>query len=352
MSQKNRRSPRFHDTYSKGCRSCQAGRWLCIFLTYRCNAGCPSCPSPLKQKDTVVSVFGNDPSVILRYVRSKPFNGISFSGGECFLVFDRLMEWLTYFKKRLPGLYYWTYTNGLNADEAKLQKLAAAGLNEIRFNIAATGYRSPLILKRIKASLPLFQKVAVEVPSIPADYGELAAVLPHLDAMGVDYLNLHEYILMPDHRAYDSGGECLLSSGMQVRYDRNSLQNTERIRQFCQEQSLRILLNNCSLQKKQNQMLQRRLMMGSILKHEYEEVNDEGLLETYLLHPKKIRLSDIREWCRLQNSFLSLQRYLFHPDVVNPRMKEKAGTCVKLWFAPPLSLDDKRTFLRAELSQE
>ena len=347
----NQRYPRFSDTYSEGCRSCQAGRWVCIFLTYRCNAECPSCPSPVKQKDTIVSVFGNDPSVILRYVKSKPFTGISFSGGECFLVFERLLEWLTYFKKRLPGLYYWTYTNGLSADEKKLQKLADAGLNEIRFNIAATHYRSPLILERIKASVLLFQKVAIEVPSIPADFEELVDVLPFVDRMGVDYLNVHEYILMPQDPDYDSGGECLLSSHMQVRYDRNSSQNTERIRQFCKEKNLQIRLNNCSLQKKQNQMLRRRLMMGSILKHESEEVNAEGFLETYLLHPKKIDLQEIFELCQSPTSYRNLRKYLFHPDDVNLRMKKKAGTCAKLWFTAPLSIDDKRTLLRAELNQ-
>jgi hypothetical protein len=305
----------------------------------------------MKQKDTIVSVFGNDPSVILRYIERRPFKGISFSGGECFIVFDRLMEWLTYFKKRLPGLYYWTYTNGLSADEQKLRNLADAGLNEIRFNIAATRYRSPLILGRIKTAVSLFQEVAVEVPSIPADYEDLTDVLPVLDGMGVEYLNLHEYILVPQDPAYGAGGECLLSSQMKVRFDRDSLKNTERIKQFCKKHSLRIRLNNCSLRKKQNQLLQRRLMMGSILKYEYEEVNAEGLLETYFLYPKKMNSQEIYHLCQSQTSYRDLRKYLFHPDVVNLRMKEKAGTYAKLWFTAPLSIDDRRTLLRAELCE-
>lgn len=305
----------------------------------------------MKQKDVIASAFGDDPSVVLSYLKSNPFNGMSFSGGECFLVFDRLMEWLMYFRKRLPAMYYWVYTNGLSADEVSMRKLADAGMNEIRFNIAATGYRSSSILERIETSVRLFQKVAVEVPSIPGAYEALVDVLPSLDRAGIDYLNLHEYILVPGDPAYQSGVEYSMSPGMNVRYDRESVQNSERVRNFCRDYGLRMKVNCCSLEKKRYQMLLRRQMMGKILKRHYEKVSDEGFLETYLLHPEKIAPPEILERCRSRQSYMNLEKYFFHPGTVSPKRKANVGTCAKLCFSPPLSLDDSRTLLRAELIQ-
>ena len=141
---------------SRGCQLCQQGKWLCIFLTYKCNSGCHFCPAPHKD-DHVHSAFGNQKEEILSYLIENNFEGISFSGGDPFVVFDRLLEWLIFFKERLPDYYYWVYTNGLAVDRNKLEQLATEGMKEIRFNIAATEYLSPYIWEKIKIARQLFR---------------------------------------------------------------------------------------------------------------------------------------------------------------------------------------------------
>ena len=149
-----------NDNYSRGCQLCQRGTWLCIFLTYLCNTDCAFCPAPYKE-DRIISPFGDDPDIILDYIsRYKQFEGVSFSGGECFLVFERLYDWLSFFKKRIPDMYYWVYTNGVAVNNNKLEWLKRAGLDEIRFNIAATGYNSPHVLENISQAARIIENVA------------------------------------------------------------------------------------------------------------------------------------------------------------------------------------------------
>jgi len=337
----------FKDNHSRGCQSCQQGRWLCIFLTYRCDAHCAFCPAPFKQEDKIISAFGDDPAIILRFLKQRPFTGISFSGGECFLVFDRLLQWLKYFKKNLPDLYYWAYTNGLSANEAKLQQLADSGLHEIRFNIAAAGYDAPQVLQNIQLATRLFDHVAIEIPSIPHDYQKMIALLPFFDSIHVHYLNLHEYILMPEdpHTKTATANTFIMNKKMKMTYDVRSLDNTEKIKQYCQEQQLSIKVNNCSLVKKENQMLHRRLMLGSIFKQDHEHLSEEGFLQTYFVHKNRLTNSEIR-----QN--LNHHSHFVHPDVFQENLSENHRTVAKLTFLPPMSHDGQRVLLQMELMNQ
>jgi len=343
---------RFYDNFSKGCQSCQQGKWLCIFLTYLCNANCTFCPSPFKNEDKIVSAFGNDPKRILEGIEGKPFNAISFSGGDCLLVFDRLMDWLFYFKKNRPDIYYWAYTSGLSADEDKMVKMARVGLNEIRFNIAAINYNSASILEKIAAATGIFEKVAVEIPSIPTDYLKIVEILPFLDRCNVNYLNLHEYILVPEdpYTQIAVTDTFILNKKTELKYDVFSLENTKKIKRFCRKNKLKIQVNNCSLQKKENQILHRRLAMGRIFKREYEHLTQDGLLETYLVHPLKMASYEIQSLLKHKEYFEQLEKYFVNPEVYKKRgFKESKGTIAKFSLLPPLDVDSKRVLLEVRI---
>jgi pyruvate formate-lyase activating enzyme-like uncharacterized protein len=343
----------FQDNYSRGCQSCQQGRWFCIFLTYLCNSKCSFCPAPFKQQDKIVSAFGRDPSTIVKYLKNYPFNGISFSGGECFLVYDRLLEWLSYFKRELPDFYYWVYTNGLSADEKKMQQLSRRRLDEIRFNIAATDYNSPQILSVIRTATRLFPAVAIEIPSIPNDYHKVIDVLPYFDSIGVMYLNLHEYILVPDDPNVKTASSdiFILNKHTKIKYDINSIKNTEQIKQFCQNRRLKIKINNCSLIKKDNQMKHRRIMMGSILKKEYEQLTRDGFFVTYFVSPTQLPISELKKHLKNKDDLRQLTRHFRHPNDLKKSHLRK-GTVVKLTFLPPLQVDGKRVLYRMESPKE
>ena len=338
--------------FSRGCRSCQQGRWLCIFLTYLCGADCSFCPAPFKHEDRIVSAFGDNPEKILQHLAGGYFNSISFSGGEVFLVFDRLVDWLTFFKGKRPDMYYWAYTSGLPADDDKMAELARIGLNEIRFNTAATGYDSPFILDKISAATRIFEKVAVEIPSIPADYQKVIDVLPALDHIGVDYLNLHEYILVDDDPQTSSteSGTFILNKNINLRYDIASRKNTKKIMDFCRKHRLRMKVNNCSLQKKENQMLHRRLVFGKIFRREYEHLTADGLLETCLIYPSRITFSQIKRSVQTQPGLAEAEKYFVNPaELSRAKARQPNGTSAKLTFLPPMGIDDKRAILYVKI---
>jgi pyruvate formate-lyase activating enzyme-like uncharacterized protein len=303
---------KFVDNHSQGCKACQEGKWLCIFLTYLCDASCGFCPAPMHKGDTVNSAFGDDPGIILEYLDRYPFKGVSFSGGECFMVYDRMLDWLKQFKAHKPDLYYWAYTNGINVEREQMEKLKEAGLNELRFNTAASGYDDKKVLETIANATEFFEHVAVEIPSIPEDLKRLKTVLPILDQLGVNYLNLHEYILVPNDPNTQTApkGQFLMNHEMRMLYHRESLANTDEIKAFCQANNLKIRINNCSLQKKDHQMLGRRLTMGTLLKEDHERLGADGFLETvYIPTEDDVNLMD------------SLKRYhqmdrtrFIHPD--------------------------------------
>lgn len=343
--------PVFQDNYSRGCQTCQQGSWLCIFLTYLCNAKCRFCISPFKNEDKIISAYGNDPETILENIQHIQIDGISFSGGECFLVFERLIKWMSLFKKHLPKVYFWVYTNGLAVDETKLSQLSDVGVDEIRFNIAASGYNSANIINLISRAAQMIKNVAVEIPSIPVDYEKLISVLPLLDDMNVKYLNLHEYILMPsDPQTVQTNVRIFTTyEGMKLKYHKKSLLNTQKIKTFCSNNGLKLKINNCSFQKKENQMRLRRLTMGKLVQKKFEILSEQGILKTFFIHPEKLSQEDLVTLLKTNSSIKGVERYFIHPNDFNSRTNMKKSTVAELSFLPPMSIDTHKVIFDCKI---
>ncbi|MDI6742492.1 MAG: 4Fe-4S cluster-binding domain-containing protein [Smithella sp.] len=178
---------------SPGCMTCGKGTWSCIFIGSLCTANCFYCPQDRKQKkDEPPNESGlifYDPGDYVEYLEKFKFKGVSFSGGEPFLKFKEVLVFIKKIRERLGrGIYIWIYTNGDLVDEKKLKALNQAGLNEIRFDIAARKYS----LKAVKMAIGIIDRVTVEIPAIPEDYEILKKCLPKMKAIGVAHLNLHQ----------------------------------------------------------------------------------------------------------------------------------------------------------------
>ncbi len=272
---------------SQGCKLCQQGKWLCIFITYKCTAGCDFCPAPFTD-DKIHSGFGDNKEQILEYLKKNEFDGISFSGGDPFLVYDRMLEWLKYFKKHLPHYYYWVYTNGLAVNETKLKTLANNGMDEIRFNIAATNYLSLKVWEQIKLARKHFSHVAIEIPSIKNDFEKLCEALKKANEIGIDYLNLHDYIISEKEMHQTSGrvNNFLLNKTTILKYAESSIGNTFEVKKHSKSNRFNFGINHCSMQQKEEQMLQRRLKMGAIFNDPlYDFELDEGLICNFYRFP-------------------------------------------------------------------
>ena len=188
--------PLFKDTkpylnhISKGCQICGSGKWSCLFITNKCNANCFYCPAPQKN-DELPSTQGIDfdnPYDYANYINHFGFEGVSFSGGEPLLYFDRTLEYLKVLRQKCnPNLYIWMYTNGLLGDESKLRALAKENLNEIRFDIGATEYN----LNKVKIAKGIIPVITIEIPCVPEEKDRIIQMLPKMVEAGVSNLNLH-----------------------------------------------------------------------------------------------------------------------------------------------------------------
>ncbi|MBN1991663.1 MAG: radical SAM protein, partial [Anaerolineae bacterium] len=193
---------------SPGCRACKEGAWDCIFVTMECNLNCPFCYSPHAiPRDYAGSTFGATPAEIAENQARTRITGVSFSGGEPFLNPQRLFDWLAWFKGRYPDKYYWLYTNGLLADQAFLQRLEELGLDELRFNLAATGYDHPPVMENVATAARFIPNITVEIPAIPGHAAKLLSCLVKWSEAGVKFLNLHELMYEPGTNAASMVGE-------------------------------------------------------------------------------------------------------------------------------------------------
>jgi uncharacterized protein len=183
---------------SPGCVSCGQGTWSCIFIDCLCTANCFYCPQDRKNKKdqppTESGLIFDNPEDYVDYLEKFKFKGASFSGGEPLLVYEKVLTYTRKIRERLgEGIYIWLYTNGDLIDKKKLEALKKAGLNEIRFDIAARNYD----LKAVKMSVGIIDKVTVEIPAIPEDYEILKKCLSQMKVIGVAHLNLHQLLANP-----------------------------------------------------------------------------------------------------------------------------------------------------------
>jgi pyruvate formate-lyase activating enzyme-like uncharacterized protein len=181
---------------SPGCQACVEGRWSCLFVNGRCNCSCFYCPTAQTDAGppTTNGLAFTKAREYAAYVDLLDFSGASLSGGEPFLTFDTSLAFVAALRRRLgPSVHLWLYTNGVLADADKLARLRDAGLDEIRFDIGATGYA----LTHLHRAVGVIPTVTVEIPAVPEEARRLRELLGPLADAGVDHLNLHQLRLTP-----------------------------------------------------------------------------------------------------------------------------------------------------------
>ncbi len=181
----------FTGELSPGCQLCGEGAWSCLFVNNLCNASCFYCPTAQKERSVpgTGNLEFNAPESYADYVDAFGIRGVSFSGGEPTLSFDRVVRFLKTLRRRIQTpLYIWMYTNGILITEEKLKTLRDEGLDEIRFDIGAVGYN----LDKVRMAVGIIPRVTVEIPAVPEDVEILKQVVRDLDAMGVNFINLHQ----------------------------------------------------------------------------------------------------------------------------------------------------------------
>lgn len=177
---------------SPGCLICAEGYWSCMFINGLCTTHCFYCPQDRKikkERPPNEDIYFDSPEYYVAYLEKFNFKGVGFSGGETFLVLDKLLRYIEKIRERFgKSMYLWLYTNGTLVNKDKLVRLKKSGLNEIRFNISANDYD----LRPVELAVDIVDTVTVEIPGIPEDVEIMKNCLVKLQKIGVKHLNIHQ----------------------------------------------------------------------------------------------------------------------------------------------------------------
>lgn len=268
---------------SPGCRSCTAGEWSCLFVNGVCNGQCFFCPADQTEmgEPTTQTLQFTNPDDYADYLGKFGFKGVSMSGGEPLLSFERTTRFISAVKEKFgPAIHIWLYTNGKLVTAEKLTALRKAGADEIRFNI----YAHNDFIKKIRIASDLIENVTVEIPAVPEGYDELKKTISDLKQNGVKFLNLHQLRLTPHNFKNLLNRNYTYLHGPKVTILESEL-TALRIMKFNLESGINLAMNYCSFPyKNRYQKSAERRRHASFMMKPYESLTEAGMIRS--LHVK------------------------------------------------------------------
>ncbi len=297
---------------SPGCRLCVEGKWSCLFINNVCNAGCFYCPTSqndLSQPSTDNMVF-RKPQDYVSYISEFGFKGVSFSGGEPLLSFDRTLEYLKALRRKFGNdIHIWMYTNGILLTAEKAAILAEEGLDEIRFDISANNYSLDKI-RLVSGKIPV---ITVEIPAIPENLGLLKQKAGEMVSEGVQYLNLHQLRLTSYNFENLLKRNYTFLHGARVTVLESELTALEMIRHTLTE-NISLPVNYCSfVYKNRFQGLAARKIYSNYMKEPWENLTDSGYLRSIFL-PGDLQNADYREISTIRDKLYSANHNIYFPE--------------------------------------
>ena len=192
--------------FPKGCRSCLLGTGLsAVRKTNRCNLACPfcydfgemDCQPPIGEGYWEIggTRFREEDLDLLLSTSKKP-TGIAYVYLEPFMEIEKYYGVIRRFRE--AGVYQHMYTNGTLATPRNLQALGEAGLDELRFNLGASGCADRVIdaIAEAKKHIPM---VGIETPMTLALYEAFLKKKAAILATGADFMNSAELHLNPNN---------------------------------------------------------------------------------------------------------------------------------------------------------
>jgi pyruvate formate-lyase activating enzyme-like uncharacterized protein len=278
-----------------------AGTWSCAFISANCTTACFFCPGELTtlKRGSVIAEHAHLSGAreYAEYINRFGFKGVSFSGGEPLIEFDKVIEYIVAIKTRCAqDVYLWLYTNGDLVNSDKLLKLKAAGLNEIRFNISARNYD----LGPVKCAIGVIDTVTVEIPAIPEDVNKVKKVIPELARIGVDFMNLQQMYTFPaNSRAFMERGYTM-PDGHLGPIPESEIAALE-ILAYAARKNSKLPIHYCSDGYKQNiQLPERRKRIARLLTSGWHGFTDRGFVRVLYITGPSRSLRNVVECLREQ----------------------------------------------------
>ena len=192
--------------FPKGCRSCLGGTGLsAVRKTNKCNLECRFCYN-YGELDAIAPVgedmweiggtkfYERDIDLLLS-IQQKP-TGISYVYLEPFMEIEKYYPVIRKFHE--AGIHQHMYTNGTLATEENLKALGEAGLDELRFNLGASGCADKVIAN-IGVAKKHIGQVGIETPMTPEFFETFLAKKQAILGTGLDFVNCAELHLNPNN---------------------------------------------------------------------------------------------------------------------------------------------------------
>ena len=187
------------EKFPAGCRSCLLGTGLtAIRKTNKCNMHCKFCYDygdlencePVGEGMWVIggTKFYEKDLPLLFDIYPKP-TGVAYVYLEPFMEIEKYYSIIRTFHE--AGIYQHLYTNGTLATEDNLKALGEAGLDELRFNLGASG-GADAVIKHIAMAKKYIRRVGIETPMTPEFRDVFLQKKEQILATGLDFMNCAE----------------------------------------------------------------------------------------------------------------------------------------------------------------
>ena len=192
--------------FPEGCRSCLCGTGLsAIRKTNKCNVECKFCYN-YGELDSIPPVgeglweiggtkFYEEDIDLLLSIQRKP-TGISYVYLEPFMEIEKYYGVIRKFHQ--AQIHQHLYTNGMQATEETLRALGEAGLDEIRFNLGASGC-AERVIQNMKTAKKYIRSVGIETPMTPEFFEGFGRKRQEILETGIDFINCAELHLNPNN---------------------------------------------------------------------------------------------------------------------------------------------------------
>ena len=192
--------------FPRGCVSCLFGSGLsAVRKTNCCNLRCPfcydygvlDCQPPVGEGLWEIggTRFAEEDLPLLLDIQKKP-TGIAYVYLEPFMEIEKYYGVIRTFHE--AGIWQHMYTNGTLATPENLRALGEAGLDELRFNLGASGCADSVIAAMAEAARRI-PHVGIETPMTPALYEAFLAKKDAILATGIEFINFAELHLNPNN---------------------------------------------------------------------------------------------------------------------------------------------------------
>ena len=263
----------FYNFLSDGCKLCQLGAKMVLFVTGKCERGCFYCPvSEDRKKDVVYAnehPVRSDEDVINEALQMSAL-GTGITGGEPLLKLERVLHYIRLLKLEFGPRHHIHLYTSIAPDKDTLAALADAGLDEMRFHPPLELWNSlkdTPFADSIRTAIKLEISAGIEVPAMEG----AEKITDFVNSVG-GFLNLNELEFS------DANADAMRKRGFELHDDMsNAVANShacaQKIAPCCAK------FHFCSSKYKDAVQLKNRLLRtAENTARPFDEITEEGTI--------------------------------------------------------------------------